>query len=63
MPRGKTSKEVEEYQELVCNSLQRIFGETNVKKEWNVAKDSRDDFTRELYYPRLDIAIGPFNIG
>jgi len=62
MPRGRTSKEIEGYQELVCNTLQGIFGETDVKKEWNVAKDSKDDFTRELYCPRLDVAVGPFNI-
>jgi len=62
MPRGEKSREVRNYQELVCNSLRRIFGENNIKKEWDVAKDGRDDFTRELYCPRLDIAVGPFNV-
>lgn len=39
-----------------------IFGEDNVKKEWSVTKDSQDGYARGLYAPRLDIAVGPFNI-
>jgi hypothetical protein len=62
MPRGRRGKEVREFQEQVFNSLTRMFGENNVKKEWNVAKDSRDDFTRRLYCPRIDVAVGPFRI-
>ena len=61
MPRGRSSEEVEEYQDRVYLSLSRIFGERNVEKEWDAAKDSRDAFTRELYSPRLDIAVKPFN--
>lgn len=53
---------MKDYQKFASNSLKRIFGEDNVKKEWDVAKDSRDHFTRELYCPRLDCAVGPFNI-
>lgn len=62
MRRRKMPRNVKRYQELAYNSLSKIFGDGNVIKEWNVAKDSRDAFTRELYSPRLDIAIGPFNI-
>lgn len=62
MPRGRSSEEVEEYQDGVYRSLSRIFGEHNVEKEWDVAKGSSDDFTRELYCPRLDVVVGPFNV-
>ena len=55
-------RKVKGYQEFAFNSLMKIFGEDGVKKEWNVAKDSEDAFTRELYSPRLDVAVGPFNI-
>lgn len=58
----RETRTVKGYQEVVFNSLKSIFGEHNVEKEWNVAKDSRDDFTREFYCPRLDIAVGPFHI-
>ena len=63
MPRGRVGEEVEQYQELVCHSLGRIFGENEVIKEWDAAKDSQDDFRRgDLYCPRIDVAVGPFNI-
>lgn len=62
MSRSEGGKAVRDYQNFVFNSFKNIFGENNVKKEWNVAKNSRDNFTRELYCPRLDIAVGPFNI-
>lgn len=62
MPRGERGHELKEYQNRVVASLKTLFGERNVKKEWDVAKDSQDAFTRQLYCPRLDIAVGPFNI-
>jgi hypothetical protein len=54
--------ETARYQEIVTDLLKAIFGEPNVIKEWNVAKNSQDNFTRNLYCPRVDIGVGPFNI-
>ncbi len=52
-----------EYQEKLTLKLQQIFGHDNVKKEWNIAKESRDAIQFNwMYTPRVDIAIGPFNI-
>src|SRR3989338_1211827 len=62
MPRGQRGQELKEYQEGIYNSLKEVFGEELVEKEWNVAKNSRDDLTRKMYCPRIDIAVGPFRI-
>ena len=44
--------------------LNRIFLDVHrleVKKEWNIKKEAGDN-PPEMYYPRADFAIGPFNI-
>jgi len=61
MPRKK-GRAVKNYQALACKLLKDIFGECNVKKEWDVAKESEDDLTRDSYCPRVDVAVGPFNL-
>lgn len=62
MARSGVLSSVKAYQTYVKNSLHRIMNPYEAKEEWNVAKDSQDAFTRELYSPRLDVAVGPFNI-
>ncbi|MBI4547529.1 MAG: hypothetical protein HY707_06105 [Ignavibacteriae bacterium] len=52
----------QEYRTLIELHLVRLFGGENVKPEWNVAKGSRDTYTRALYCPKIDMAIGPFNM-
>ena len=60
--------DVTKFQKTVHNHLMNIFGEDNLRYEWDVSRESRDalnrDFypDRELYCPRLDIAVGDFNI-
>jgi len=51
-----------EYLQLIQPHLVRLFGEQNVIPEWDVAKNSEDDYSRELYCPKIDVAVGPFNI-
>ncbi len=56
-------------QSVIEMLLRRIFerrgdSEIEIKKEWSVTKDSQDEYQGEgIYAPRIDIAIGPFNIG
>jgi hypothetical protein len=55
-------RETEKYQDKISKLLSKILGEISVAKEWDVAKNSQDEFTRSLYCPRIDIAVGPFNV-
>jgi hypothetical protein len=52
---------IAEFRNKAITHLEDVFKES-VKKEWDVAKNSTDDLTRDLYCPRIDIAVGPFNI-
>jgi hypothetical protein len=58
---AKQCKNVEIYQNRIVSQLKGIFGKRRVKSEWSVAKGSRDAWTRDLYCPIIDIAVGPFN--
>lgn len=58
---GLVQPDVSEYSEIL-RSLDRIFGNNNVVPEWSIAKNSKDIVTRNLYCPRVDFAVDPFNI-
>lgn len=49
------------YQNFVLDEFRRIFGEENAEREWYVAKDSKDDWSRRMYCPRIDVIVGPKN--
>lgn len=53
---------VTEFKGEIASKLRELFGADQVIPEWDVAKDSRDAWNRDLYCPRIDIAVGPFNI-
>lgn len=49
------------YQKRIVSQLKEIFGSDQVKSGWSVASESRDAWTRDLYCPIIDVAVGPFN--
>lgn len=52
-----------EIQTAIKNALSAVFPPDLVKSEWSVRTDATDDvFGRGFYAPRLDIAVGPFNV-
>lgn len=50
-----------DYQNFVHEKLQNIYGELAIK-EWSIKKDSGDRLPKDMYCPRIDIAVGPYNI-
>jgi GNAT superfamily N-acetyltransferase len=51
-----------EYQNLVVELLKKIFPNNDVKKEWDsVSFDKKRSDHKDVYAPRIDIAVGPFN--
>jgi hypothetical protein len=52
-----------EIQAAICVALAKSFKAGQVVPEWNMRKGAEDTFRDALSYaPRLDIAIGPFNL-
>lgn len=50
-------------QAAIHEALCRLFGSELIKSEWSVRTDATDKvFDRTTYAPRLDIAVGPFNV-
>lgn len=53
----------DDFTKLLLGEFRDIFSKDLVIPEWNASKNSEDDFNNKEYYaPRVDIAIGPFNI-
>lgn len=51
-----------DYQKRLISDLQQIFADEEVVKEWDTVKnDPHFSNHKDVYAPRLDIAIGPFN--
>jgi hypothetical protein len=51
-----------DYQDRLSSDLQLVFPNAEVIKEWDTAKnDPHFSSHRDVYAPRVDIAIGPFN--
>lgn len=48
------------FQNKITEKLQQYFSE--VKTEWSVTKNATDVFSVPVYGPRVDVAVGPFNI-
>jgi len=50
------------FQNIVVEKLRDHFSE--VEKEWRITKDSTDllAVNADVYAPRLDVAVGPFNV-
>lgn len=52
-----------EFTKLLVSELKKVFPKEFLVPEWNASKNSEDDFnSRDYYAPRVDIAIGPFNV-
>jgi hypothetical protein len=50
-------------QATIKEALSRVFGDDLVKSEWSVRTNATDKvFDQSTYSPRLDIAVGPFNV-
>jgi hypothetical protein len=50
-------------QAVIRNKLGQIFSDDLVKSEWSVRTAATDKiFDKSTYSPRLDIAVGPFNV-
>lgn len=51
-----------EYQNLVVDLLKKIFPNNDVRKEWDsVSFDKKRSDHKDVYAPRIDVAVGPFN--
>jgi hypothetical protein len=47
--------------QIVYDGLVRLFGRSEVAREWDIAKNSRDAISRKPYCPRLDFAVFTWN--
>jgi len=61
LPITKRKNTTKSFQNKIVVGLKGIFGDDMVEKEWDVAKDSQDAWSRKLYCPRIDVAVRPFN--
>ena len=62
MARTHTKADSREYQSKVAIMLRGIFGKELVETEWDsVQYDGHAGNHSQVYAPRLDIAVGPFN--
>ena len=51
------------FTQILIEKLETIFPPDQIIKEWDVGMDSSDAFDRRIYYtPKVDIAVGSFNI-
>jgi GNAT superfamily N-acetyltransferase len=61
-PEWNNYKTASEYQMLVTNILRQLFDPRLVIPEWDAAAhDFHVSPHKQMYFPRIDIAIGPFN--
>ncbi len=55
--------DTKEFTQLLIDRLSRCFPPENIKKEWDVGKESVDDFDKNKHYaPRIDVVISPLNV-